>query len=84
MGIAFQQVRETGLVEIANWAFAVGLDPLQMLGAKVVVNLELKRSYGVVGVIPGNLSVHRFRSAEHGRLDNRCLEIVQIDALKFV
>jgi hypothetical protein len=82
VGITFEQLCQASLVEIAYWAFAIGLDPFGMLRAKVVVNLELKRSYVVVRVRPGNLCSHRFRSDEHGRLDSDLVELVQIDALK--
>ncbi len=84
MDVAFEQLREPSLVEIADRAFAIGLNPFGMLRAKVVVNLELKHRYVVVRVRPGNLRGHRFKSAKHGRLDSGLLELVQIDALKFV
>ncbi len=84
MGIAFEQLGKASLVEIACWAFAIGLDPFRMLRAKVVVNLELKGSYVVVRVRAGNLCSHKFRSDEHGRLDSGLVELVQIDALKFI
>ena len=80
-GVTFEQLCKASFVKIADRAFAIGLDPFWMLDAEVVMNLELKRSYGLQ-VRSGNWSSQRFRRSEHHPFDKGFPEVVQIDALK--
>lgn len=80
--VALQQLGETFFVEIADRAFAIGLDPFGMLRPKIIMNLKLKGRKRALLTRPGNLRSHRFRRSEHCNLDSRPAELVQIDALK--
>jgi hypothetical protein len=82
--VAFKQLRKPRLVEIARRAIAVQLDPVVVLRTKIVMNLEPKCGKCVDRLRSGNLRGHRFRSAQHERLDKSCVEVVQIDVLEFV
>lgn len=55
-----------------------------MLRPQIVMDLKLKRRERVARTRPGSLNVQGFGSDEHDELDNNCVEVVQIDVLKFV
>jgi len=80
--ISFQQFREAGFVNVAHRAVAVRMDPFRMLGAQIVVNLDLKRGHIVDRMRTVNWHSHRCRRDQHEKLDNRTTEVVQIDYIK--
>jgi hypothetical protein len=80
--VASQQLRETFLVEIADRAFAIGLDPFGMLRPKIVMNLKLKGRECALRTRPDNLRSHRFWRSEHCNFDNGPGELVRFDARK--
>ena len=69
--IAVQELREAGLIKIAHRTFSIGLNPLRVLGAKVVVDLTLERGDSIDQARPARWIGRSSSAAEHIRLDKK-------------
>ena len=74
---AVQELREAGLIKIAHRTFSIGLNPLRVLGAKVVVDLMLERGDSIGQVRPARWIGQSCSAAEHIRLDKKPGALVQ-------
>ena len=75
--IAVQELREAGLIKIAHRTFSIGLNPLRVLGAKIVVDLMLERGDSIDQARPARWIGQSCSAAEHIRLDKKPDTLVQ-------
>src|SRR6266566_2269640 len=75
--IAVQELREAGLIKIAHRTFSIGLNPLRVLGAKVVVDLMLERGDSIDQARPARWIGQSCSATEHIRFDKKPDALVQ-------
>ena len=76
---SIKELAQARLVKIAHWRFAVGLDPLRMLSAQVVVNLLLKLGHGVDLVADYQCFERNLVRGKHDELDKRACRFVPFE-----
>jgi hypothetical protein len=75
--IAVKELREAGLIKIAHWTFSIGLNPIRVLGAKVIVDLMLERGDSIDQAKPARWIGQSCSAAQHIGLDKKAVALVQ-------